>query len=67
MILMYKNNQKKESMKLIMNSPMLRRLDSNECPSADGYEPNEHYKKESMKLIMNSPMLRNSLERTSVS
>ena len=54
-------------MKLIMNSLMLRRLDSNERPSADGYEPNEHKKKESMKLIMNSSKLRNSLEQTSVS
>ena len=55
-------------MKLIMNSSMLRRLDSNERPLANGYETNEHSitKKESMKLIMNSSMLRNSLERTSV-
>ena|GEM_PF-2653659 len=45
-------------MKLIMNSSKLRRLDSNERPSADGYEPNEHKKRESMKLIMNSSKLR---------
>ena len=49
-------------MKLIMNSSKLRRLDSNERPLANGYEPNElkDKKKESMKLIMNSSKLRNS-------
>ena len=32
-------------MKLIMNSLKLRRLDSNERPLANGYEPNEHKQK----------------------
>ena len=38
-IIFHAATEKKESMKLIMNSPKLRRPDSNERPL--GYEPNE--------------------------
>ena len=40
-IIFHAATEKKESMKLIMNSPKLRRPDSNERPPAGGYEPNE--------------------------